>query len=356
MWRLSLVSVACSIVTIFIVLILLLLLEPTTLQYATDAPIDVTSSVPIPQKETPYDTVIFTGDVMLGRQVERIFFAHRTDYITSEIKSQFSSSTNVVINFESAMADPHISTPGGQMRFSTSLNSLALLKEIKVTHASLANNHSLDYGKAGYEHAKVTLLQNDIAPFGQSTVVSTTTVAYISHNNKTITLIGIHTLFTEPSAPTIQSIISEVSKKSDLQIAYVHWGDEYELVHNKNQENFARVLVDAGVDVIIGHHPHVTEDIGIINGVPVFYSLGNFIFDQYFSPEVTRGFNLAMTYHNDWVSFRLLPHTQSKPSVPRPMSDLEEIAYLNELAERSEPSLRSAIIDNSLSFKVKSTK
>lgn len=61
----------------------------------------------------------------------------------------------------------------------------------------------------------------------------------------------------------------------DLTLVMPHWGDEYQLRHSANQENDARWFINQGADAIIGAHPHVVQDIQEIDGVPVFYSLGN---------------------------------------------------------------------------------
>lgn len=71
-------------------------------------------------------------------------------------------------------------------------------------------------------------------------------------------------------------------------IVNIHFGTEYQKKHNKTQENIAHTLVDNGAAIIIGHHPHVVQDSETYKGVPIYYSLGNFIFDQPF-PETLEG-------------------------------------------------------------------
>ena len=67
---------------------------------------------------------------------------------------------------------------------------------------------------------------------------------------------------------------------SDLIVAYLHFGNEYSNSPNEDQVRIAHELIDYGADVVIGSHPHVTQGIEMYNGKPIFYSLGNFIFDQ----------------------------------------------------------------------------
>lgn len=293
---------------------------------------------------TPSDTIVFLGDIMLGRHVEVLGKRYGTDYLVASTTYVTASATTVVANFESAMATPHVPTVSGGMRFSTDVSLLDVLTKLRVTHASLANNHALDYHNAGYTTTIQSLKERDIVAFGHPTKVSTSSVTYISHNDEVIAVIGIHTLFTEPSVAEIQSVLTAVSQQSDYQIAYIHWGTEYELIHSANQANLAAVLVEAGIDLIVGHHPHVTQDIALIQGVPVFYSLGNFIFDQYFSTDVKEGYSIKLELVEERVSFQLYPHTQTNRSQTRPMTTDEASVYLDALAKRSEPSLYNQIV------------
>ena len=67
------------------------------------------------------------------------------------------------------------------------------------------------------------------------------------------------------------------SRLADVVLAMPHWGDEYELAHNISQRIMAEFMVENGADVVIGTHPHVVQDMEIINGKPVLYSVGNFV-------------------------------------------------------------------------------
>ena len=138
-----------------------------------------------------------------------------------------------------------------------------------------------------------------------------------------------------------------VSKKSDMQIVYIHWGDEYEPVHNLEQEQLAKRLIDLGADAIIGHHPHVIQDIGLYKGAPIFYSLGNFIFDQYFSDEVQVGLAVELKIVNNSISYHLIPFDSTNtPGSPRVMSVDKKIQLFQTLAEKSSPEISQSIAEN----------
>ena len=94
-------------------------------------------------------------------------------------------------------------------------------------------------------------------------------------------------------------LIRSANEKADVVIVGVHWGVEYTDKPTRKQREWAEEMVDAGADVIIGHHPHWVQDSEIIDGVPVYYSLGNFVFDQMWSEETKYGVVGKYTFYDN---------------------------------------------------------
>ena len=333
-----------------------LLSVPNWTSDITPAVLLVTAETTIPSalvpEVLPRDSVelIFTGDVLLGRFVETLVErndpGHLTQYMTSFMNDR---NRIVVTNFESAMAVPHTHSPNGSFAFSTQAENLVTLKELNIQFASLANNHALDFGRSGYENAIVTLGAADIKAFGHPTVLSDASVAYIQSGDYVIALIGIHTLFGDPDVTAVKSVLTTAQQKSDVQIAYVHWGVEYKRTHSPQQARFAASLVENGIDAVIGHHPHVTQDIQLINEVPVFYSLGNFIFDQYFSEDVQEGYLVGVVVQSDKLEFQLYPHNSRQGLSVTSLSDPQERSlFLQDLANKSDERLAVEIATGTL--------
>lgn len=89
-----------------------------------------------------------------------------------------------------------------------------------------------------------------------------------------------------------KSTIEEIKKAeefSDIIIVFSHWGIEYSRTPTDRMKTLAHQFVDAGADMVVGSHPHVIEPFETYNGKRIYYSLGNFIFDQYFSEDVRNG-------------------------------------------------------------------
>lgn len=293
----------------------------------------------------PEEQLVLTGDVMLGRHVEYLMDEHGVEYPTARITDWFQASgTKTVVNFESAIAATHTRTPSGAMRFSTPTSSLALLQSLNTVAASLANNHTGDYGAVGYQNAVTALRAVGVEPFGHFVTNATSSITYLTVDSVTVALVGFHTLFKEPTNTEVQALIAQAKQNADFVIAYVHWGDEYKLVHNQRQETLAHLLIDTGADLVVGHHPHVTQDIQMYRDSLIFYSLGNFIFDQYFSPDVLEGLLLSLTFDTDSYFIVLQPQTSADSrSQPRLMTTEESAAFLKSLAARSDESLRESI-------------
>lgn len=169
---------------------------------------------------------------------------------------------------------------------------------------------------------------------------------YLEQNGLTIALIGLHTLFYEPTAADWAVVMAEARKHADRQVLYVHWGVEYDLVHSSTQEQVVAAFVKEGGDLVIGHHPHVTQDITLFSGVPVLYSLGNFIFDQYFSPDVEEGYvaDVLFTASSTVVQLRPVGSIRSQPYL---MTGEQKDHFLTRLAARSDTRL-TAMIESGL--------
>jgi poly-gamma-glutamate synthesis protein (capsule biosynthesis protein) len=251
-------------------------------------------------------SVFFLGDISLARDVERRIKREGVDYPYRQL-SLWDKDSLVFANFESAVPAVHVPTPDNTFRFSTKVDFLPALKQFGVTHVSLANNHSFDFGAVGYNHTLTSLTDVDILPFGHPSLVSTSSVEYINLDQYKIAVVAMHTLYSYPDLEYLSSLFEDINKKSDFQIAYTHWGSEYNNMPDKEVINFADKLTALGFDAIIGHHPHVLQGVGLSNNALVFYSLGNFIFDQYFSEEVQTGLILEMSVIEANLSFKLHP-------------------------------------------------
>ena len=295
-------------------------------------------------------TIGFAGDVMLARNVENLMRDHGGDYPYRGKVFASSSPGFLVANFEASVPEVHQKTPSGAFQFSVETKYLRFLAEAGFTHVSLANNHTLDHGGLAYKHTRMALDEVGVESFGHATIVSTSSLTYLSQGSTTVAIVGIHTLFSKIVDQDLKAVMAEAKAKSDWQIAYVHWGNEYVELPNAEQTALAQRLVDLGVDLIVGHHPHVIQKIDSIEGVPVFYSLGNFIFDQYFSRAVQEGLVLLVHFSEGKMhQIELLPVTSRySRSQPHLMKQEEKQKTLDYISKISSESIQLDIVDGVL--------
>ncbi len=306
--------------------------------------------------------ILFTGDILLARHVEYLMNQNGATYPFRQLTTLFASSSYVIANFEAAIPLVHQKTPNGKMVFSVPSSSAAVLYDAGVTHVSLANNHAIDQGTTGYLNTRAILTDANITPFGHPVTLSSSSITFINYGEVKISIIGIHTLFKTPDITTLTSLLGYMASNSDIQIAYMHWGNEYQPKHSLKERVLAETVIEKGIDAIIGHHPHVTQDIEVINNVPIFYSLGNLIFDQYFSLEVQQGYMLQLSVNEKNFQFDLLPVTSvGTKAQPRVMNQQEKDVFLTDLATRSQPELAEnikrgrVIIDRTLATSTKNS-
>ena len=304
------------------------------------------------QMEYSHERVMFIGDISLARQVERLNKQYGSGYSFEQAAFLRQPKQYVFANFEGAIPEIHQPTPNFTFRFSVPLWLANSLKSSGVTHLSLANNHSFDFGEAGYNETNKQLASLGLLTFGHPTKISTSSVSVVEFAGVRLSVIALHTLFLEPDRTALQDIITYAEAQSDIQAAYIHWGEEYNKVPSKKQRDLAQFLTGAGVDFIIGHHPHVVQAIEVINDAPVLYSLGNFIFDQYFSTAVQEGLVATLLHDEGQFYLDLLPITSvGTPAQPRIMSAEEGLSLLSELSELSSEAIRSEITAGRIKLK-----
>lgn len=302
-------------------------------------------------------TVAFVGDMMLARDVERRMFATPASdpfqIFTAHDTSDYAA---VLANFEAAVPVVHEPTPPFHFRFSVATSTLARLANSPISHVSLANNHSTDHGTAGVVYTRKTLPQYGIESFGHRGELSTSSTTFIPTGNGVVAVVAIEQLEGSLAATTTATYFDRLATVSDVQIAYVHFGTEYKPTHDARQQQTAHTLIDAGADVVVGHHPHVVQDVEQYKDGLIFYSLGNFIFDQYFERAVQEGLWLDMSLHPESLRFTLRPVTSvGSPTVPRFMSGGERDRFLDDLADRSMSELREQIEQGSIAISLASS-
>jgi len=237
-------------------------------------------------------SIVFTGDVMLGRSVNTRIKKYADP--TWPFKNIFTTLSNAdlsVINLESPFVSDCPPTDTGMIFCSDPENIFGLVYA-GVDYASLANNHIENYGQKGIDETVLLLKNNGIIPTGLGKPVFNT-VKNIKY------AILSFTDFPEMDKNEMVRQISESTASADLIITTFHWGVEYQGSPSPRQVSLAHLAIASGSDIVVGHHPHWTQAEEIFQGKPIYYSLGNLIFDQMWSEETRLGNILKVTFQGD---------------------------------------------------------
>ena len=250
-------------------------------------------------------TLLFGGDVMLGRTVTVHSLDTKKDptYPFTFIKDTFLGADISLVNLETPILTSCPRRPTG-MIFCAPTEMLRGLTESGIDIVNLANNHTKNYGEAGLIQTKELLEAEGIKVTG----VGTVTVIEKAHT--TFGFIGFDK--DQQSNPVLTSLekklVTDANASVDILVVSLHWGVEYNAHPTEGQKRLARELVALGADVIVGHHPHWVQDHETLSGVPVYYSLGNLVFDQMWSEETKKGLVVKLTFENrKQIKEELLP-------------------------------------------------
>ena len=241
-------------------------------------------------------SICFTGDVLLDRGVRTQIEKKGVEHLFSGVKDIFESADATVINLECPVTDI-VAPINKRFIFRADTQWLPSLKASGITHAALANNHSMDQGRKGLTDTYDNLLAAGIQPIGYgNTRKSACQPIFISKDSIEVaifnmTILPLENWVTLDDSPNIcqaspeevaENIKAVKTNNPDCHIlVVVHWGTEYQQTPSISQRKATYILLNAGAEAIIGHHPHIIQKEEIYEGKPIFYSIGNFVFDQH---------------------------------------------------------------------------
>ena len=229
--------------------------------------------------------LIFGGDVMLGRSCAAKI-QNGTDPFEG-IASLIRQASFAAANLECT-----ISNLGGatnRYAFRAPAQSAQLLRRAGFDAMGLANNHALDFGPVALHDSAAHLLREEIEPVGVETPTrKACDPSFFSlSDGKKIALLAISDVDPTPSsqiaAASVRAklgpAITKARSHANLVVCLVHWGIENSEKITDEQRELARWLIDRGVDLVVGSHPHCVQPLDFYHGRPIAYSLGNLVFD-----------------------------------------------------------------------------
>lgn len=249
-------------------------------------------------------TLLFAGDILMDDHYAVMSTFHNRGNDINQafdqgLLEQMRNADIFMINNEFTFTSRGTPTVNKKFTFRANPGNVSMYEEMGVDIVSVANNHIYDYGEISLLDTLDTLEQAEI-PYvgaGRNLQEAMTPVYYIANGMKiafvSATQIERNSVpdtkeATQDSAGVLRCmnpdnlllVIEEAKKNSDYVILYIHWGTESQEAIDWLQEQQAPIYAQAGVDLIIGDHPHCLQKMDSVEGVPVIYSLGNFWFNS----------------------------------------------------------------------------
>ena len=266
--------------------------------------------------------IVLTGDILLDRGVRRVIEHHGVDHLFSEgVDSVFRSAQVVVGNLECPATK--IQAPVfKQFIFRAEPEWLYALKQHGITHLNLDNNHSIDQGREGLLDTRQNILHAGMIPIGAGkTMEEASTPVLLADEPRKVWFVPSLRLALEnfaylPEKPSVSqepmdSLLNRIHQlrqadSTAVIIVSLHWGGEHTLTPVSLQRHEAHLLVMAGADVLVCHHTHTLQTIEDFHGHQIYYSIGNFIFDQQ-KPINTKACMVRLRVRKDSMETETIP-------------------------------------------------
>lgn len=272
------------------------------------------------------------GDIMLDRYVWTNIKKYGLDYPFKKIAPSLKGSDVVLANLEGPFTtSSRHAVNGNTLTFTFDPALASTLRQSGLIALSLANNHTLNQGQRGLDSTRTTLKRAGLEYFGdprnRTNYQLTKTI-----NGQRVTFIGYHGLVA--GLETVLSDVRRAQANGQYVVIMAHEGIEYHLKYTAKQQQDYRRLIDAGADLVLSAHPHVVEPLEVYKGKLIAYSLGNFVFDQYFSAATQQELMLKIVVGPSSLTVNLIPlmSVRSQVSVA---AGAVKTAMLNRIANDS---------------------
>jgi gamma-polyglutamate biosynthesis protein CapA len=257
--------------------------------------------------------ILFVGDIMTDRYIRKQINKFRSvdtniseaenfknnylnnlselnsnyDYVVANLEGPITSNKSLTLNDDG--------TYSADLLFTFPSSTAEILKLLNIKAVSLANNHTDNFYHKGLQDAKNFLDSDSVKYFGNPYNNKEDKLSeIICEKDICIAYVGYNKFTSNNNSKIIENEIKRINENietvsADFIVIMPHWGEEYDMQANETEKRYARSWIDAGAD-------HVIQDNELYNDKHIYYSLGNYIFDQWFTPEVKRGLALPVTF------------------------------------------------------------
>jgi gamma-polyglutamate biosynthesis protein CapA len=235
------------------------------------------------------------GDMMLARDIRTQMDKYGEDYPFEKVSSVFDRYDILAANFEGVISDNESHDIKPRFGFDVD-GTAALLRKYGFNLFNLANNHSDDFGLEGVELTHKLLWEAGIDTVGNAYNDFDYDLFEGEVKGVKFAFMGINETYDNVDWDFAFRQMGKLKSRNDFLVVFIHWGNEYQAGQSDEQIRIGHELVDGGADLVIGSHPHVVQGKEFYKNKWIYYSLGNFVFDQYFSEETQEGLALDVVF------------------------------------------------------------
>ncbi|HOW32200.1 MAG TPA: CapA family protein [Bacteroidales bacterium] len=273
--------------------------------------------------------IFISGDFFGSNRLEKFIIDENYDKIFHDIMPEIKNADIAITNLESPVTLLLRSINKTGPAIKANPKTMAALKYAGINLVTLANNHIMDYGAQGLTDTINSCKKNMIDFVGAGLNVDEAAKPFIiTVKGKKIAFINIaenEWSTTDGKMPGANPLnpftnfytIQQARYESDHVFVIIHGGHEKYSLPSPGMKQLYRFFIDAGADAVIGHHTHFYSGYEIYKGRPIFYSLGNFIFDSLsvIDPRWHEGFAVKFIIDHNGISFHMIPFIQMKGNV-----------------------------------------
>jgi poly-gamma-glutamate synthesis protein (capsule biosynthesis protein) len=239
--------------------------------------------------------IVAAGDVLLGRSINfRMVRDNNFNWPFEKVADLLREADFSFINLEGPLVEDCPLTQTG-MVFCGDRRAASGLVFAGVGACNLANNHILNYGEDGLKQTIDVLSQNNIGAFGEEKIlrknIKGVNFSFLGFNE-----VGLGNRAYERLLLDVADKIKQEKEFSDVVVVSFHWGNEYTEDISPRQKQLGYLAIDSGADIVVGHHPHWVQSKEIYKDKPIYYSLGNFVFDQMWSQKTREGLIVSFEF------------------------------------------------------------
>ncbi|MEI3607399.1 CapA family protein [Pseudogracilibacillus sp. SE30717A] len=269
--------------------------------------------------------IVFAGDTMFDWGLKPILEKKGYDYPFLYVKDTVQHADYSFINAETVFTEnPHTKDPDQLFWINSDLRALEAMERAGFKMLNIGNNHTLDYMEPGLldtlKHAKATNMEVIGAGANREEAYQSKEVILKGKKFRFFTFVRYFPNFTwaatktKPGVPNgydleeVKQTIQEQKGDADYVIVYFHWGVEQTNIPADYQFEYVKELREIGVDLIVGSHPHWLQGFEYYDGMPVAYSLGNFLFPPYVSGRTAESGLLIATFRGKEINLAFDPY------------------------------------------------